>query len=121
MKIQSFQDLRVWKNAHKLTLEIYKVTKDFPEDERFGLVSQIRRSAVSICANISEGTKKSTKDFVRFLCISQGSLEETKYHLILSKDLQYCNKTKFNELIDLSNDVGKMLSGLIRSLKLKII
>lgn len=121
MKIQSFQDLRVWKSAHKLTLEIYKATKDFPKDERFGLVSQIRRSAVSVCANISEGTKKSTKDFVRFLCVSQGSLEETKYHLILSKDLSYCSHAQFDELFDLTNDVGKMLSGLIRSLKSKII
>jgi len=83
MKIQTFQDLRVWGDAHRLILEIYKVTRSFPEEEKFGLTSQIRRAAISICANISEGYKKSRNDFVRFLMIAQGSLEETKYHLIL--------------------------------------
>ena len=114
--INTFKDLRVWSKGHDLVLEIYKLTKFFPDEERFGLVSQIRRSAISICANISEGYKKSTKEFIRYLEIAQGSLEETKYHLILSRDLNYCSIQDFDKLYNLSNDVGKMLSGLISKL-----
>lgn len=115
--IQNFQDLIVWQKAHKLTLAIYKISKLFPCEERFGLVSQIRRASASICANIAEGHKKSTRDFVRFLDISQGSLQETKYHLILAKDLEYLNINSFHELSDLSDEVGKMLSRLIQKLR----
>jgi four helix bundle protein len=87
---KSFQDLIVWQRAHELVLKIYQITKDFPEDERFGLTSQMRRSAVSIPANIAEGFKKWSKnDKARFLNIAQSSLEETRYYLILSRDLKY--------------------------------
>ena len=112
MKINSFQDLTVWMKAHRLVLGIYKMTKEFPTEERFGQASQIRRSAVSICANIAEGYMKSRNDFLRFLDIARGSLEETKYHLILSKDLNYCSLDQFNELFLLSDEVGKMLYAL---------
>lgn len=112
MKINNFQDLIVWQKSHDLVLQIYKETKSFPEEEKFGLISQIRRSAVSICANISEGYMKSSKDFVRFLEIARGSLEETKYHLILSKDLAYLEISRFNKLFSLSEEIGKMLHAL---------
>ena len=117
MPIVSFEDLKVWQKAHQLTLTIYKITRSFPADERFGLTSQIRRSAASICSNISEGYKKSRREFVRFLDISIGSLEETKYHLLLSRDLSYLKLDQFNELYNLSSEIGKMLNSLTNKLR----
>ncbi len=116
MKVLHFQELQVWQKAHQLTLEVYKLTKIFPEEERFGLVNQIRRSAASVCANLAEGYKKSTKEFLRFIDIADGSLEETKYHLILGKDLDYCGQAEFERVYNLACEVGKMLNGLSRSL-----
>ena len=116
MSIRSFQDLKVWHKGHTLVLEIYKLTKTFPVDERYGLISQVRRSSTSICANMAEGYKKSTQEFLRFLYITQGSLEETKYFLILSRDLGYCNLDHFNRLFNLSDEIGLMLNGLIKKL-----
>ncbi len=87
-KILHFRQLDVWKEAHKLVLMVYEVTKKYPSDERFGLVSQMRRAAVSIPANIAEGFKRvGLRDKARFYNISEGSLEEIKYFFILSKDL----------------------------------
>ncbi len=117
MSIKTFHDLHCWQKGHELVLEIYKLTKNFPSDERFGLVAQVRRSSVSICANIAEGQKKSRNDFLRFLSIAEGSLEETKYHLLLSRDLGYLNLSEYGQTIKLAGDVGKILSGLIQSLK----
>ena len=118
MGIETFKDLRVWSSAHQLTLEIYKSTENFPKKEIFGVISQIRRSSVSVGANIAEGRKKSTKDFIRFLEIAQGFLEETKYYLLLSFELNYLVQEKFDQLSGLADDTGKMLSGLINKLKL---
>lgn len=117
MRIKTFQDLNVWRKAHQLTLNIYKLTKYFPNEEKFGIIIQIRKSSASICSNIAEGSKKSTKDFIRFLEIARGSLEETKYHLLLSRDLQYCTNDEFKKLFDLSDDIGKMLYGMISKLR----
>ena len=117
MTARNFEELQVWQKGHRMVLNIYKITKSFPEEEKFGLISQIRRSGVSICANIAEGYKKSTKDFIRYLEISEGSLEETKYHLILSKDLEYCTSSQFKELYEKAEEVGKMLNGLINRLR----
>jgi four helix bundle protein len=115
-KANRFEDLEVWKKAHALVLKIYTITKDYPSEEKFGLVSQMRRSAVSIPANIAEGFKKrSLKDKSNFYNIAQGSLEELRYYLILSKDLGYYDNTKeFHELME---TIGKMLYGLIRSIR----
>ena len=104
--IKSFKDFKVWQKSHSLVLRIYTVTRIFPKDEQFGLTSQMRRSSASICANIAEGYKKSRKDFLRFLDIAEGSLEETKYHLILSKDLQYLSIDEFKEFYQLSEEIG---------------
>ncbi|MBZ0165596.1 MAG: four helix bundle protein [Candidatus Omnitrophica bacterium] len=112
MQVTSFTDLRVWQKAHQLTIEIYKATQAFPQTEMFGLVSQIRRSAVSVCANIAEGQRKRTKDFARYLEISQASLQETKYHLILSKDLGYISRVHFDKLFGEAEEIGKMIHGL---------
>lgn len=117
MNYKTFRDLRCWQEAHKLVLAIYRVTQDFPNEEKFGLSIQIRRSAASICANMAEGFKKSRKDFVRYLDISQASLEETKYHFILSNDLGYLTSDQYQSLNSSADDVGKMLYGLIASLK----
>ena len=87
---KSFEDLIVWQKAHQFVLNVYKLTTSFPKHELYGLVSQMRRAAVSIPANIVEGFRKSTKpDKARFYNIAQASLEEIRYYLILSRDLGY--------------------------------
>ncbi len=118
-RIETFQDLKVWQKSHTLILEIYKLTKRFPNDEKFGIISQIRRSTVSIATNIVEGQKrKSTKDYLHFLNLSNSSLEETKYLLLLSRDLNYVDHEHYEMLINYCNEIGRMLSGLRKSLSL---
>lgn len=108
--ITKFTELKVWEKAHALTLAIYASTKRFPRTETFGLVSQMRRCAVSIPSNITEGFKKeSAKDSVHFYNISEGSLEELKYQTILAHDLEYIDQETFEKLMDLEEEVGKML------------
>ncbi len=116
---QGFQNLKVWKKGHELVLLIYHLTDSFPKHEQFGLTSQIRRSSVSVCANIAEGYRKTRKDFLRFLDIAQGSLEETKYYIILSHDLKYYSKN-IDCIMELLNEIGKMLTGLSKSIRSKI-
>ena len=113
-KIQRFEDLEVWQKTHEIVIEIYKITKYFPSEEKFGLVSQMRRAAVSIAANIAEGFKKrGSRDKSNFYNIAQGSLEELRYYMILAKDIEYL---KDNHLFLLRLDeVAKMLHGLINS------
>lgn len=114
-KINDFIDLEVWKKSHELTLEIYKLTKIFPNDEKFSLVQQMRRAAVSIPANIAEGFKrKGLKDKIHFYNIAQGSLQELRYYLILGKDLEYINDSR--SFWGLTDEIGKMLNGLIKSI-----
>lgn len=114
-KINTFYDLRVWKEAHSLIVSIYKITKDFPKDELFGLTNQIRRSAISITSNLTEGFgRETTKDRIHFYIISLGSLNEVQNQLLISKDVGYLdieNWSKFEGRIIL---VNKMLNGLIK-------
>lgn len=111
MGIQSFKEIIAWKKAHELTLWVYKITNDFPKHEIFNLISQIRRCAVSVPSNIAEGfARKSLNDSKRFYLIAEGSLEELKYQLLLSKDLGYISEAKYNELDDLTQEVSKLLS-----------
>jgi four helix bundle protein len=115
-RAERFEDLEVWRRAHRLVLKVYNLTRGFPKEEKFGLVSQMRRAAVSISANLAEGFKKRTpKDKSNFYNIAQGSLEELRYYLILAKDLNYILNN--NELIDSVEEIGKMLYGLIRSIQ----
>lgn len=115
--VKTFRDLKVWKRAHQLVIDIYGITKTFPTEERFGLIVQLRRSAASIPSNIVEGHKRrSRKDFLHFLNVAESSLEETKYHIILSKDLEYLGLERFKVLMDTCDEVGRMLCGLQKSL-----
>ncbi|NUQ81753.1 MAG: four helix bundle protein [Bacteroidetes bacterium] len=89
-KYNNFQDLIMWQKAHEFVLEVYKTTSKFPQSEQYGLTSQFRRAAVSVAANIAEGYKRKTKiDKGRFYLLSQSSLEECRYYIILSRDLGY--------------------------------
>lgn len=107
-KTKSFKELIVWQKSHKLVLEIYKITKSYPKDEIYALTNQIRRAAVSISANIAEGYKKKTKaNKLNFLNISEGSLEEVKYYIILSKDLDFITEKEYNSLEALCDEVGR--------------
>lgn len=116
--IKNFTDLDVWKEAHILTLQIYKITKDFPKDEMFGLTSQIRRAVISIESNIAEGfSRYYFKDRLKFYFQSRGSLSEVQSQLLTSKDLEYLNKTKFDEIFIQTEKVEVILGGLIRSTK----
>lgn len=115
--IKNFKDLKIWEKAHRLTLEIYQVTKEYPKEELYSLVSHMRRAAVSVTANIVEGKKRnSVIDFIHFLNMADTSLEELKYYFILSKDLGYLQEPKMEELNKLSDEIGLMLRSLEKSL-----
>ena len=104
----------VWQKAHQFVLSVYRFTEHFPSKELYGLTSQLRRAAVSIPANIAEGFKKRGKlDKARFLNIAQGSLEECRYYLILSRDLNYGDDSA---LLSLSEEVSKLLEAYARSI-----
>jgi four helix bundle protein len=108
--VQPFTDLKVWQRSHKLTLELYRLTASFPSDERFGLVSQIRRAAVSVPANIVEGTKRShARDYGRFLNIAEGSTAELSYLIILSRDLGFIDKERSSALLVELDEISRML------------
>ena len=112
---KSFTDLIVWQKAHNFVLETYKAARGFPVEERFALCSQFQRAAISIPANIAEGYKKLSKaDKLRFLNISQGSLEECRYYIILSRDLSYINIKTYNELIGSLEEISKLLNSYIK-------
>ena len=105
---KSFEDLFVWKKSHELVLAVYQVTRDYPKEELYGLVSQMRRAAVSVPANIAEGFRKRTKaEKCRFLTIAHSSLEEMRYYMILSRDLAYCKTTAIKDQIE---EVSKLLT-----------
>jgi four helix bundle protein len=115
---KSFTELTVWQKAHSFVLEIYKYTESFPKTETYGLTSQIRRASVSIAANIAEGYKKrGIKDKMRFMNISQGSLEEVRYYLILAKDLEYGENQKIRKNLE---EVSKLLEGYYKGLAKKV-
>jgi len=112
--ITNFQDLDVWRSTHQLTLHVYKMTQAFPLDERFGLVSQMRRAAVSVPANIAEGFKRrGIKDKLRMYNIAEGSLEELKYYFILTQDLGYVDDTR--DEMNTAEQISRQLHWLIAS------
>ncbi len=116
--MQNVKNLAVYNKAHILTLDIYKATETFPDKEKFGLVSQIRRAAVSINSNLCEGgARNSDKEYKYFIGISQGSAAELEYQLKLSKDLGFIKQNLADKLIDEAYQVLKMLIGLRKSVK----
>jgi len=114
----SYKELEVWRKSHQLVLRIYQSTNKFPVDERFRLVDQICRAAASIPTNIAEGTgRHSKKEFLQFLYIARGSIEETKYLLLLAKELSYLDEANYLSLEKDYSEVGRMLNGLISSVR----
>jgi four helix bundle protein len=108
----SFKDIIAWQKGYEFVLQTYKVTRKFPEFEKYGLSSQFQRAAVSIIANIAEGYKKLSKaDKLRFLNIAQGSLEECRDYIILSRDLHYTSMPQFEILRDNIEETSKLLNG----------
>ncbi len=115
-QLKTFHDLTVWKRAHFLVLEAYKITGAYPKSELFALVSQIRRASVAVAANIVEGfRKKSLRDSLNFYTIADASLEELKYHLLLSRDLEYIKEGEYQNILGLCEEVGKLLTRWIQS------
>ncbi|OGB73518.1 hypothetical protein A3K24_01535 [candidate division Kazan bacterium RIFCSPHIGHO2_01_FULL_44_14] len=113
-----YAQLSVWQKARILATSIYRHTQHFPIDERFGLQSQIRRSAVSIASNIAEGCgRSSAKDFIRFIRIARGSLAELETQTHIASDLQYLTSEQVTDIIRQSEEINRMLAGLIKSQK----
>jgi four helix bundle protein len=116
MAIESFEQLDVWKAAHQLVLNVYRNAQPLPADEKFGLVSQMRRASVSVPANIAEGFKRRGRaDKVHFYNMAQASLEELRYYCILCRDLGF--KLEFDSLVDQAKQVARMLQGLINAVE----
>ena len=116
--MQDFKDLKVWAKAHELTLQVYRSTRNFPKEELFGLVSQMRRCSSSIGANIAEGVgRRSDGEFGRFLHISRGSASELEYHLLLAKDLQFLSQEHYDGLTQATDEVQRMLTSLIQQVQ----
>jgi four helix bundle protein len=115
--MSNYKDLQVWKASHELVIETYKLTKNFPKEERYELISQLNRAVVSIPANIAEGTgRRTNKDFCSFLHITRGSLNEVEYYYILSKDLGYINEEQYNSCTNKIKNISRKLNGLIKFL-----
>jgi len=116
--VKGFQDLVVWQKSHKLALEIYRLTNVFPRHEQFGLTSQLRRAAYSIPSNLAEGYgRRSTKELLQFLTIANGSAEELRYFLILTKDLRYLSAEDQARLDGELTSIVQMIAALARSVK----
>ena len=114
--IKTFRDLQVWQKAHLLVLEVYRITKEFPAYEMYGLVSQLRRAIVSVASNIVEGFKRrSVNDSIHFYNMADASLEEVKYQLLVARDLEYIDEQSYAGTLNLSEEVSKMLRSWIES------
>ena len=119
-KISSCKDLIVWQKSIVLVREVYDLTRRFPADERYGLISQIRRAAVSVPSNIAEGqSRRTTPDFIRFISNSEGSLGELDTQLIIAVDLGLCSAAAAQQCFELQDEIRRMLNALRRSLSEK--
>jgi four helix bundle protein len=115
--IKSFLDLRSWQESHKLALEIYGLTNQFPEEERYGLISQMRRAAVSVPSNIAEGMGRSgSKELIRFMINARGSIQELLYQILLAKDLGFIGQDEYDNLTKRFNGLNAGLNAHISSL-----
>ncbi|MEQ9286228.1 MAG: four helix bundle protein [Cyclobacteriaceae bacterium] len=116
-RMRNFRQYKVWEIAHEVTREIYALTADFPDSEKFGLISQMRRAAYSIPANIAEGCgRNGDKEFRRFLFIANGSATELEYFLILTTDLGYLNKEASEPICDKVDKLKRSLNKLINTI-----
>lgn len=117
-KIRSFTDLKAWELGHKLVLLVYEMTDKFPKEERFTLTSQMRRAAISITSNISEGfSRQSYSEKVQFYSMAQGSLTELQNQVLVARDVGHLNKKDFDKLAKLAVEVHKLISFLIKKTK----
>jgi four helix bundle protein len=115
--VRHYKDLVAWQKAMELVTEVYRLTEDFPDHEKFGLVSQVRRAAVSVPSNIAEGQGRATPgEFKQFLGHARGSLFEVETQLLIAENLAFADQDKTQCCLDLVQDVGKLINGLIRSL-----
>lgn len=118
--MNDYRELVVWQVAHEATLLAYRYTKQFPKDEIFGITSQLRRSISSVPANVAEGNGRgSRKEYLKFLIIARGSLNEARYFVQLSSDLEYLEPSQQTALNERLERVSRLLAGLIRSLRRK--
>ena len=118
--LKNFKELKVWQKSYELCIEVYKITKSFPNEEKFSLTSQMRRAAISIPSNIAEGYgRKTIPDYVRCLYIAYGSTCELETQILLSGDLNYLNEENRNILLEKTREVERMLMALIKSLENK--
>lgn len=121
MTITSFTDLVAWREGHGLVLAIYAITKNFPKEEIFGLVSQMRRCSISITSNIAEGfSRNSWKEKLQFYSISLASITELQNQLLISRDIGYVSRIEFNHIAEQIIHVGKLVNGLIKKSKASI-
>lgn len=115
--MRDFKNFKVWEKAHHLTLQVYKITKDFPSDERFGLTAQLRRASASVPTNIAEGCgRESERELARFMSIAAGSASEVEYQLLLAYELNYIQSELYEELKLQVNEVKMMLNSIIKKL-----
>ena len=119
-KISSFKDLMTWQQAYELALNVYEITKSFPEDEKFGLTNQLRRASVSVASNIAEGFSRQTKkDKIHFYHMSMGSLSEVECQLLIAQGIGYVHEGELQAIRDLLMSAGRLMTGLIRSAEAK--
>jgi four helix bundle protein len=118
MAIKTYQELYAWQKGMDLAEETYRLTRDFPSEERFGLISQLRRASVSVPSNIAEGHQRgSTSDYVRYLHIAKGSLAEAETQIVLATRLKFLTGKTADSWVTTASEVGRLLNGLIASLK----
>ena len=121
MTVQSYRQLVAWQKAFELVRKIYDLTKNFPKEETYGLMSQIRRAAVSVPSNIAEGQgRDSTKEFLHHLSIAYGSLMEVETQILIAKSLEYLKSEETKLILEKTAETGRLINGLTRSLKNKI-
>jgi len=116
--MKGYRDLLIWQKAMDLVEDVYRATKEFPNSEKYGLTNQIHRAAVSVPANIAEGSgREHPKELIQFLAIAKGSLMEIETHLLIAERLGYLKEEKVNTLISQSSEIARMTMGLIRSVR----
>ena len=120
MEVSSYRDLHVWQTGMTLATQCYFLTGEFPKEEMYGMISQVRRAATSVPANIAEGYgRESTGDYIKFLRVAQGSLKELETHLLWAADVELTTHEKTKPVLAIADEIGRMLRSLVRSLQSK--